>query len=366
MAKVCLDAGHYATYNTSPANKLYVESLRMWDLHLLLKKYLEQLGITVYTTRSEQHRDLSLTTRGKLSAGCDLFISLHSNAVGSRVDESVDYVVSYCQYDDRGISIDDISRDFGLKLAKTVASVMGTKQEPRIGTRRSDSDKDHDGILDDNYYGVLNGARQVGVPGVIIEHSFHTNTRSTNWLLDNNNLDRLARAEAECIASYLLKKTVTLSDYSLQDAQNALKESLKINANSGKYDVDGDGVVELSDAQSVLKKALKIDGANHSNVTELPTPAPSVQPKPVTSSYVVGKTYTLVADGLRIRKSPNGQILTYNQLSANAKKNAYPSGTLKKGTRVTCKDVSVVSGNTWIKIPSGWICAVNNGKVYVS
>ena len=51
-------------------------------------------------------------------------------------------------------------------------------------------------------YGVIRGAVSVGVPGLILEHSFHTNTRATNWLLDESNLDKMARAEAKIIADH--------------------------------------------------------------------------------------------------------------------------------------------------------------------
>ena len=45
--------------------------------------------------RTNQTKDLSLFSRGKKAKGCDLFLSLHSNAVGSGVKESVDYPVAY-------------------------------------------------------------------------------------------------------------------------------------------------------------------------------------------------------------------------------------------------------------------------------
>ena len=49
---------------------------------------------------------------------------------------------------------------------------------------------------------MLRGANAVGTPGIILEHSFHTNTRATKWLSSDNNLQKLAKAEVECIASY--------------------------------------------------------------------------------------------------------------------------------------------------------------------
>ena len=208
--KVCIDAGHYGKYNRCPNNSLYYESEVMWKLHLLQKKYLEQLGIEVITTRANQAKDLELTSRGKLAKGCDLFISDHTNAVGSAMNESADYVAVYHLTDDTTTQCDDISKEIATKLAPVIAKVMGTKQSPKVLSRKSENDKNKDGFMNDNYYGVLHGSRSVNVAGLILEHSFHTNTKAVLWLLDDSNLDKLARAEAECIASYLLKKEASL------------------------------------------------------------------------------------------------------------------------------------------------------------
>lgn len=200
--KICVDAGHYGKYNRSPANKKYYESEMNWKLHLLQKKYLEEYGFEVILTRSDQGKDLALQSRGKKAEGCVLFISDHSNAVGSGVNESIDHVAVYHLTNDSTTKCDDISKQIAEKLAPVIANVMGTKQGYKVLTRKADSDRNGDGILNDNYYGVLHGARLVNVPALILEHSFHTNTRSTNWLLNDGNLDLLARAEADAIAEY--------------------------------------------------------------------------------------------------------------------------------------------------------------------
>lgn len=184
--KICLDAGHYGKYNRSPAIPEYYESQMNWKLHLLLKKYLEQYGFQVSTTRSDKDKDMELTARGKASKGCDLFLSLHSNAVGSYMNENVDYVVAY-------VMLDGSSTDLGKKLAACVTEVMDTKQNSYAKTRRGNNGE---------YYGVLRGAASVGTPGIILEHSFHTNSRSVRWLLEDSNLDKLARAEAKVIADH--------------------------------------------------------------------------------------------------------------------------------------------------------------------
>lgn len=199
---VCLDAGHYGSYNRSPAVADYYESEAMWQLHLYLKEELESRGITVKTTRTDPSRDLFVTDRGRAAKGCDVLLSLHSNAVGSGVNEDVDYVAVYHLHPDAATDADDTSRALAAALAPVIAETMATRQGSKVLSRRASTDKNKDGVLNDNYYGVLNGARQVNVPALIIEHSFHTNTRSTTWLLSNENLRLLAKREAEAVAAY--------------------------------------------------------------------------------------------------------------------------------------------------------------------
>ena len=202
MAKkrVCIDAGHDGKYNRSPVVKNYYESDMNWKLHLLLKVELEKLDIEVITTRATQNTELSVTARGKKAKGCALFLSLHSNAAEK---ESVDYVAVYHLTNDSTTQIDEDSKALAKIIAPAIADVMGVKHGSRVVTRKSANDRNGDGRMNDNYYGVLHGARMVGVPGLILEHSFHTNTAATKWLLDESNLAKLAKVEAAIIAAHL-------------------------------------------------------------------------------------------------------------------------------------------------------------------
>lgn len=184
---VCLDAGHYGKYNRSPAVPEYYESDMNWTLHLLLKAELEKCGIQVKTTRADKDTDLGLTARGKKGEGCDLLLSIHSNAVGSGVNESVDYPVVY-------VPLNGSADILGRELAECIANVMGTTQRGESKSRKGSGDWD--------YYSVIYGAVAVGTPGLILEHSFHTNTRSTRWLMVDSNLDKLAKAEAKVVAEW--------------------------------------------------------------------------------------------------------------------------------------------------------------------
>lgn len=186
--KICLDAGHYGKYNHSPVVKEYYESDMTWKLHLLLKKHLEAYGFEVITTRATQAKDKSLYSRGTTSKGCDLFLSIHSNATGgNKGNDSIDYPIVYVPLNGKGNVI-------GRKLADCIAATMETQQKGRTSYRKGSSGGE--------YYGVIRGAVAVGTVGLLVEHSFHTCTRAAKWLMVEANLDKLAAAEAKVIAEY--------------------------------------------------------------------------------------------------------------------------------------------------------------------
>lgn len=84
--------------------------------------------------------------------------------------------------------------------------------------------------------------------------------------------------------------------------------------------------------------------------------------------YEIGNTYKLIAN-LYVRIEPAGTKAKFDALTQDGKRNGYfdryGDAILKKGTKITCKETAVVNGNTWLRIPSGWVCAINMGEVYV-
>ena len=156
--KICLDAGHGTGQNQSPARCGYFEGDRMFTLQRLLQQELEAYGVTVVCTRAARQDDPPLYTRALAAKDCDLFLSLHSNAAGNGVCESVDYPVVFYPVSGKGIGL-------AAELAECIHKTMGTLQPAQTRVR-------------------------------------------WNWLLDDENLKRLAAAEAAAIAEhYGLKKT---------------------------------------------------------------------------------------------------------------------------------------------------------------
>ena len=226
--KIMLDPGHAGYYfNASPVVDGYYESYQMWKLTHLLKKELEEWGFEVGLTRQSIYDDPELTARGRMAKGYDLFISMHSNAAGSEAPDAP-WIITHAP--DGKTGIDEISREVGEALGLVISRVMGVSA-PYYYTKRVDFDRDGNGYLDDEYYGVLFGAKSVGVPGVILEHSFHTNKYAAEWLLDDDNLKQLAEAEAAALAEFYEIQNIPTEENSMTNEDKIKIENLEKKVN---------------------------------------------------------------------------------------------------------------------------------------
>ena len=236
--RICLDAGHYGNYNQGVV-KSYYEAKVVWDITNLQKKYLEEYeGVSVVLTRETQTKDLALYDRGAKAKGFDLFISNHSNACDT---ESVDYPVVI-----RAVDNKNNAEALAKPLAEVIAKTMGTRDKGRTWTRANSSGGE--------YYGVLRGARAVGCKHYfIIEHSFHTNKKACNWLLNKSNLEKLVKAEVEVIAKhYNLKKKHTTTNEQKTYTVKVNTDTLNIRSGAGtNYPIKG--TVKRGDVYTIVE-----------------------------------------------------------------------------------------------------------------
>ena len=227
--KIMLDAGHTGTKWNKGAVAGYYESAVMWDLHTMLAEELENFGFVVGKTRKTIDTEMDVTKRGKAGKGYDLLLSLHSNSTSSKTTRRVACI--YQTEDSQG-TWDTTSRVIADKLAIAIADTMGVTWKNY--SKLSVNDRDGDGKKDDNYYGVLHGARLQKVPAVIVEHSFHSNVETCNWLLNKDNLRKLARAEASCLAEHFgLKAQVTPSHEEIKPYDVKITSKSGVNVRKG-------------------------------------------------------------------------------------------------------------------------------------
>lgn len=266
--RVHIDPGHQTDhYNQSTTNSKYHESAMTWKLANYLKAELESKGIIVTMSRHSINENPKLYDRGYGAKGCNLFLSLHSNASGS---EKTDYPVVYRGYDK--VEADS----FGLKLAQLIQELMGTKQSGRTAIRRGNSGE---------YYGVLRGARAAKLTYYyIVEHSFHTNSKATEWLLNDNNLRMLARKEADLIASFFNVKNETKPIITTKELYRVRKSWSDSGSQIGAYS-------NLENAKKACKSGYYVFDSK-GNI---------VYPIQQNDSYLV----QIAADVLNVRKGPS-------------------------------------------------------------
>ena len=212
--KICLDPGHYGDdYNPGVAAG-YVESNFTWDYFWLLKERLERYGVEVICTRkskddypknSKGKEDLQ--ARGKMSEGCDLFISIHSNAAVNE-DKTINPIPNgvFCHWSVRSGG-KEIAETIGYALTDFFKKEWGKIDAPSIYSVES---KKHPGY---DYYGVLKGAASVGTPGIVVEHSFHSNPLYCEWAMVPGNIEKMADVEANAIAEYYGLSPITVGPY---------------------------------------------------------------------------------------------------------------------------------------------------------
>ena len=254
---ILLDAGHYGKRNRSPCVFAYYESEAMWKLHLALKQALEEgyQGVRVDVTREDQSKDLSVNARGRMAKGYDLALSEHSNAVGDNKCTSTDRVDVFYAWD----NFND-AQVLADKLMRVTAACMGVT-EGKAKTRKSTNG-------DWDYYGFMRSARSVGCPlYYIVENSFHTNESAALWLLEDDNIEMLADAQADAIAEHFsLKPKYSVGDVNGDGKVNAQDYVLIKRILMGTYkptdeelrrcDVNGDGKVSASDYIMLKRKIM--------------------------------------------------------------------------------------------------------------
>lgn len=244
VADVLVDMGHNTGYNRSPVVPSYYEGNQMWVLGNYLIKELHKLGRTTKTTKKSRDDDPSVTARGRMAARCKIAVGEHSNAGGLG---KTDRAVGICMVDDDCGPIDELSRELAQRLAAADKEVMGLEDPYQVYERKSGKDRDGDGLKNDDYYGFLYGAHQVGTAAVIIENGFHDHRPTAMWLLDDGNLRWLAQAHAAVIDQFLREYFDKEEDDMLNnpmkpgDKGENVRQLQRLLKEIGKYSGDTDG-----------------------------------------------------------------------------------------------------------------------------
>ena len=193
---VVLDPGHGGSDSGARRGSVYEKNIN-FKVAQYCKAELEQYcGVTVYMTRTGDTNP-SLEERAQIAAnyGANILVSIHQNSGSSSAYGAEVY------YPNRNYkpAIGDSGKAVADSIQKELVS-LGLKDR---GTKIRNTEKGYtyaDGSYID-YYGIIRNAKKLGVPGIIVEHAFLSNTSDyNNFLSSDSKLQKLGIADATGIA----------------------------------------------------------------------------------------------------------------------------------------------------------------------
>lgn len=221
MIKFAIDQGHVKGYNTGCVSG-YAEGTAMFNLGKYLKEELEKYeGFKAVLTRNVVTENPSLDQRGKIAIdnGCDVFISLHSNAFSNSTAKGVVNFYS--------LKLPS-SKELCDKLGKAITELMA--KDTGCTYYRGSQTRAYPNTTNTDYYGVIRSSVKASSvkASFLVEHGFHTNPDECAWLNKDENLRKLAKAEAAVFAEHYgvkaIEKTEKSTELSVQDAINIIQE----------------------------------------------------------------------------------------------------------------------------------------------
>lgn len=204
---VVLDPGHDDKHAGAQANGYGEEDLNLKIAQYCREELSQYEGVTVYMTRDDSGAcpypgTTSTDCNAKRvefaqSVGADAYVSIHLNSGPSYAEGAMVYYPN-TNYNP---TVGNQGKQLATKiLEKLVALGLYNRGISIRGSE--DGTKYPDGSLAD-YYGVIRLSKLAGIPAIIIEHAFLTNTGDvSNFLNSEEKLKKLGVADAEGIAEY--------------------------------------------------------------------------------------------------------------------------------------------------------------------
>lgn len=215
---VVLDPGHDGTHGGSSANRFVEAQLNLKIAQYCKAELEEYYGVTVYMTRDSAscpngggNNKSCLQRRADIARdmGANLFVSLHNNYSSASSASGAEIWYPNQNYNPW---TSQVGGSAASKILEQLTSLGLHNRGTQI--RNANEDKYPDGSAAD-YYAVIRHCKEYGIPGIIVEHAFMSNSSdAANFLSNDEGLKKLGVADATGIAQYYGLKKETPVDYS--------------------------------------------------------------------------------------------------------------------------------------------------------
>ena len=241
---VALDPGHGGSDSGATGNGLLEKNLTL-SIAKYCQSALQRNGVNVFMTRAtDVYVGLSERVQRAAAAGASVFVSIHINSATPAAYGCEVWVPNDSSYKH---DVHVAGKTLGEKVIAKLAA-LGLHNR---GIKYRDSEngsKYPDGSVAD-YYSVINGARQRGIPGIIVEHAFISNSGDALKMKSEAFLKKLGEADAqgiiEAINGGVIKGTGQLYNdgkgYRYRTSSGADLRNDWVSVNGHRYYMGSDG-----------------------------------------------------------------------------------------------------------------------------
>ena len=246
---VALDPGHDPSHAGASANGVREEVLTLKIAQYCKAELENYAGVSVYMTRTSaacphpggsSAKDIEQRVADAAKAGASIYVSIHLNSSKSSSAKGAEVIYPNLSWKPQ------VGAD-GKRLAKLIEDELvgiGLERRAIYSKNTTIGETYEDGSISD-YFTVQISAKEHGIPGIIVEHAFVTNSSDVNNYLNNEaGLKKLGVADATGIAKYFgLEKEGWQKDskgWWYQSGSGYLKNQWAlINGNWYYFDSDG-------------------------------------------------------------------------------------------------------------------------------
>ena len=246
---VALDPGHDSSHAGASANGVREEVLTLKIAQYCKAELEKYAGVSVYMTRTSaacphpggsSAKDIEQRVADAVKAGASIYVSIHLNSSKSSSAKGAEVIYPNSSWKPQ------VGAD-GKRLAELIEDELvgiGLERRAIYSKNTTIGETYEDGSISD-YFTVQISAKEHGIPGIIVEHAFVTNSSDVNNYLNNEiGLKKLGVADATGIAKYFgLEKEGWQKDskgWWYQSGSGYLKNQWAfINGNWYYFDSDG-------------------------------------------------------------------------------------------------------------------------------
>lgn len=209
---VALDPGHDSKHTGATGIGGLKEEVLTLKIAQYCKAELEKYsGVTVYMTRttaacpypnnSSSGGDIGDRVNAAVAAGADIFVSIHLNSSTASGPNGAEVIIPNKNWKPQ---VAEEGKELAQAILDELEAVgLNLRGTPIYSKDTTINEKYPDGSLSD-YYSAQIYAKEAGIPGIIVEHAFLTNSNDVNnFLKTESGLKKLGVADAKGIAKYL-------------------------------------------------------------------------------------------------------------------------------------------------------------------